>query len=38
VLLAEIEAPARNGDTASPPDRGHERPPDTTAQDFVPRS
>ena len=38
VLLAEIEAPARNGGTASPPDRGHERPPDTTAQDFVPRS
>ncbi len=36
VLLAEIEAPARNGDAASPPDRGYERPPDTTAQDFVP--
>ena len=37
VLLRELGREV-NGETASPPDRGHERPPDTTARDFVPRS
>jgi nitrilase len=36
VLLPELGAP--NGEPASPPDRGHERPPDMTARDSVPRS
>jgi nitrilase len=36
VLLPELGAP--NGEPASPPDRGHERPPDITARDSVPRS
>jgi nitrilase len=38
VLLGELASPTGNGETASPPDRGHERPPDITARDSVPRS
>jgi nitrilase len=38
VLLRELTGPAANGETASPPDRGHDRLPDTTARDSVPRS
>jgi nitrilase len=38
VLMAELGVEAANGETASPPDRGHERPPDITARDSVPRS
>ena len=38
VLMAEIDNPYADGNTASPADRGHERPPDITARDAVPRS
>jgi hypothetical protein len=38
VLMAEIDTPYADGNTASPTDRGHERPPDTTARDAVPHS